>query len=679
MRDDAFGSEPLPQTDHAADAAAVPTDAPTSGAAPVPEAAAPAPSGTVARSEHVLFTLPFDWGTIPLFLNAPLARVDADAAETQLLVVTPDAETALAVAEAVRQARGDDAAPIAVAVTRAERGIRQLRGRPAPVVAGTAGALAACVQASALRLGALRTLVLAWGDAILEAPGAEALDAVLGEASRDAARVLVATQATDAVEALAERAMHRPRRVAPLATAAGAATVPVSFVAVTPAARADALRRVLDELDPASAVIVAASEEARAEARRAVRLLGYDETAADVAPASPEAAAAHALGAAAATPPVTVRVLGADDAVPAGAALAVLYEVPTRREALDRVAKAQPGRIVALAQPRQLAGLRQLAGVALQPLPLTDAARREAARDARLREELRTELSRALPARELVALEPLLAEHDAVELAAAAVRLLERERARRAAIVAAAPVERSESVAAAPVERTPSGPVRLFVSVGARDGVRPGDLVGAIAGESGVAGDKLGKIDIRDGFSLIEVAPDAVEQVLRKADGVVIKGRRANVRRERDAGGDGGGRDRRGGGAGAGFDRGDRRGPSSDRRGGFGGPRAGGFGGPREGGRGGFGGGFGGGSREGGPRGGFGGPREGRGPGGPGGRSFDARRDGPRTFGEADDRSVRERAEQRGEWAERAERLRRSTRRPFDGGQGDGRGGDAGE
>jgi hypothetical protein len=62
-------------------------------------------------------------------------------------------------------------------------------------------------------------------------------------------------------------------------------------------------------------------------------------------------------------------------------------------------------------------------------------------------------------------------------------------------------------------------------------------------------------------------------------------------------------------------------------------------------------------------------------------RGFDTR-DGPRTFGGPDDRSVGERTEQRGEWAERAERLRgraaaprrgrrRPGRRPGDGGAAD--------
>ena len=51
--------------------------------------------------------------------------------------------------------------------------------------------------------------------------------------------------------------------------------------------------------------------------------------------------------------------------------------------------------------------------------------------------------------------------------------------------------------------------VRLFVSAGQRDNVRPGDLVGAITGEAGITGEEVGRIEIRDTFSIVEVAADA--------------------------------------------------------------------------------------------------------------------------------------------------------------------------
>src|SRR6185503_12030787 len=49
---------------------------------------------------------------------------------------------------------------------------------------------------------------------------------------------------------------------------------------------------------------------------------------------------------------------------------------------------------------------------------------------------------------------------------------------------------------------------RLFVGAGRAAGMRPSDLVGAIANEAGLAGDRIGSIQIAEGFSLVEV-PEA--------------------------------------------------------------------------------------------------------------------------------------------------------------------------
>jgi ATP-dependent RNA helicase DeaD len=65
--------------------------------------------------------------------------------------------------------------------------------------------------------------------------------------------------------------------------------------------------------------------------------------------------------------------------------------------------------------------------------------------------------------------------------------------------------------------------------------VRPGDLVGAIANETGLEAGAIGAIDIADQFSLVEVPDDAVEQVIAALRGTTIRGKRVMVRRDRDA------------------------------------------------------------------------------------------------------------------------------------------------
>jgi ATP-dependent RNA helicase DeaD len=75
----------------------------------------------------------------------------------------------------------------------------------------------------------------------------------------------------------------------------------------------------------------------------------------------------------------------------------------------------------------------------------------------------------------------------------------------------------------------PSAFARLYVGVGNRDGVRPGDLVGAIAGEANIPGAQVGRIDIRDSFSVVEVHADVAEQVIRAVNGTTLKGRSVRV------------------------------------------------------------------------------------------------------------------------------------------------------
>jgi ATP-dependent RNA helicase DeaD len=84
--------------------------------------------------------------------------------------------------------------------------------------------------------------------------------------------------------------------------------------------------------------------------------------------------------------------------------------------------------------------------------------------------------------------------------------------------------------------RTPDrGMTRLFFGIGRSAGIRPQDLVGAIAGESGLAGRDIGAIEIADRFSLVEVPEAAANDVIAALRRSTIKGRKATVRRERDA------------------------------------------------------------------------------------------------------------------------------------------------
>ena len=79
-----------------------------------------------------------------------------------------------------------------------------------------------------------------------------------------------------------------------------------------------------------------------------------------------------------------------------------------------------------------------------------------------------------------------------------------------------------------------AGATRLFVNAGRASGVRPQDIVGALANESGLTGRDIGAIQIHERHSLVEIPEHAADDVLRSLRGATtLKGRKANIRRDR--------------------------------------------------------------------------------------------------------------------------------------------------
>jgi ATP-dependent RNA helicase DeaD len=75
-------------------------------------------------------------------------------------------------------------------------------------------------------------------------------------------------------------------------------------------------------------------------------------------------------------------------------------------------------------------------------------------------------------------------------------------------------------------------PVQISLNVGRVNRVRPSDILGALAGETGLPGKAFGSIDVQSKCTLVEVPEDKVEEILSKLVGVRIKGQKLKARRE---------------------------------------------------------------------------------------------------------------------------------------------------
>jgi ATP-dependent RNA helicase DeaD len=69
------------------------------------------------------------------------------------------------------------------------------------------------------------------------------------------------------------------------------------------------------------------------------------------------------------------------------------------------------------------------------------------------------------------------------------------------------------------------GMTRLFINIGTKDGVRAGDFVGAIAGETGLGGDVVGNIKILESFSFVEIPSEHAENVINALSSSNIRGK----------------------------------------------------------------------------------------------------------------------------------------------------------
>jgi len=190
----------------------------------------------------------------------------------------------------------------------------------------------------------------------------------------------------------------------------------------------------------------------------------------------------------------------------------VAATLPTREELRMLAAIAQPLVIVLASQVPYLKSI-----ASLSPFALPTHADRAQDRNANVRAQVTARLAQGDVDAELAVLASLFEEHDPAMVAGALLAM-----------------SRQPSAAGQPAPvATQAGWVRVFVSVGTKDRASAKDLVGALIKEVGLEKSQIGKIDVRETFTLVEVAPEISEQAVRRLTGVSIRGRRVAARPDR--------------------------------------------------------------------------------------------------------------------------------------------------
>ena len=478
---------------------------------------------------------------------------------TRGVVLVPTRELAMQVAEAMHKyARGSGLT--VVPVYGGAPMMQQIRAldRGADIVVGTPGRVLDHLRRQSLALDAVAVLVLDEADEMLDMGFAEDLDAILEATPKTRQTALFSATMPPRLRSIAQRHLEKPQRIHVAREKVAAGRIPrvrqvVYFV--PRAHKAAALQRVLDMESPASALVFCRT---RLEVDTLVETLnahGYRAEAihGGMQQRQREAVMARFRSAKA-------DLLIATDVAARGLDIRQLshvfnYDVPSAPDAyihrIGRTGRAgRDGVAITLADSRESrlirsieAATRQKIEVATVPTVADLRAKRVELTLAAVRE--RIEAGDLEDVR--VVVQSLASEFELADVAAAAVKLVHAQMSDgdKDTAEVPAPVVRDDSTGAGAPGRRPSTArrddaapageaARIFIGAGRLAGIRPADLIGAIANEAGLSSRDLGIVQIADRFSIVEVPAASADEVIAAMRRTSLRGQRVSVRRDRD-------------------------------------------------------------------------------------------------------------------------------------------------
>lgn len=411
-----------------------------------------------------------------------------------------------------------------------DRQFRALMNGP-QVVVGTPGRVLDHLRRGTLKLDQIKFVVLDEADEMLNMGFIEDVEEILKDSPKERQTALFSATMPPRIAALARDYLRDPQKVAIEAKKRTVAQITQTFYEVMPSQKVEALVRILDHETPGSTIIFCRTRREVDELGEVLQLRGYqaetlhgelNQPSRDRVMNRFRSGQADLLIAT----DVAARGLDIDQVTHV-----INYDIPWDAESyihrIGRTGRAgRSGEAITLISPRerwQLRTIERQINAPIKPARLPSAADIAHRRRELFKDNLRKTLEEGNSDGFLMTVEELVNEgdFDATQVAAATMMLLWQ--AQKSAS------EYSIEEAQADDERAEPGMTRLFLQVGRMDGVRPGDIVGAIANEAGVSGNAIGAIDIMDRSTFVEVPEGDAQRVIEALANTKIRGRRVNV------------------------------------------------------------------------------------------------------------------------------------------------------
>lgn len=505
-------------------------------------------------------------GKTAAFMLPLLQKLEPSNGRVQALVLAPTRELAKQVADAALLLAQKTRVKV-LAVYGGQSYTIQTRAldRGVDVVVGTPGRLLDLINQKVLKLHDVKMLVLDEADEMLAMGFIEDVETILKELSKEKQIALFSATLPQAIQKLANRYLKEPARISVSPERLTVADTEQRYCRIHEENKLSALTRLLETEDVASGLIFARTKARAQELADQLILMGFpsDSLHGDLNQARREQVLnKFRQGQITLMVATDVAARGLDIA---GVSHVFNYDVPADAEdyvhRIGRTGRAgKKGIAITFLTPKERGRLNQIQAYTKQPmaefsLPSVDAvkARREDRLINRISEQL---LAGVTPAeRELVGRMNELGLSP-VEIAVAAIRLVragegtistkeipepaqeskykrlderragnDKQREKWNSKTSSGSSYGSGSRAGADKKKPARsggkepGMVRLWMNLGNANGIRPGDVVGAIASESGIPGRAIGEIDIRSDHTFVDVAEQHVKMVLNASEG----------------------------------------------------------------------------------------------------------------------------------------------------------------
>ncbi|WP_220809054.1 DEAD/DEAH box helicase [Noviherbaspirillum aridicola] len=497
-------------------------------------------------------------GKTAAFALPVLARLGLEDGGLQALVLTPTRELAIQVAEAFQKyaahLRGFRVLPVYGGQAYGPQ-LAALR-RGVHVVVGTPGRLIDHIEKATLDLSRIRTLVLDEADEMLRMGFIDDVETILQRTPAMRQSALFSATMPAPIRRIAQTYLREPAEVTIAAKTATAVNIRQRYWLVSGMHKLDALTRIL-EAEPFDGMIIFVRTKLETE-ELAGKLQARGFAAAAINGDMAQQQRERTIGQ---LREGRIDILVATDVAARGLDVerishVVNYDVPYDPESythrIGRTGRAgRSGEAILFIAPRERHLLKTIERATRQRITVLELPTVQAINDARIA-RFKDQISEALAENGLDVFRSLVEDYErernipAIEIAAALARmarggtplLLEKSGPARAEEARGGEQRRVRN--AADDDPAEPGMKRYRIEVGHMHGVRPGNIVGAIANEAKLDAGHIGRIDIRDDHALVELDARLPAAALDKLGEAWVAGRQLRISEVRGPGSEAG-------------------------------------------------------------------------------------------------------------------------------------------